>query len=330
MSDSGRNRGQRAGFTGIITAVLWAAATVGLTGTALGGELGEQIRARGFTVIAEEAGITGLRSSYHGRPIDDLDAGEMPQFSEKRIRFGGSTQPSPGGRTGRHFDEGALAYRYDAANGQLTLLVAAGCDPDRWYRDGSFSSSPHGQGDLFVDVRTASGQVLHFALLQPLDGGRSVGHRGLFDRAGAFRYGSEEVDAADQGASDAPATRPGSLVRLTSEDQIAKSGGKRGFARHENSPRGLDERVLAQGGRWIASPRFERYELSAHQPLVNGPAPWYVTEWTFPVAALGDGDDAATEIALHIATTCGNDQIGASIVLAEQAEAGKPARPSIH
>lgn len=298
-------------ITGI--AVLIAGASAQRT---LAGDLGDRLAERGLTVLAEEAGTTGRHSTYHGRTIDRLERGELPRLGDDRVRFGHGPQPSPGGSTGRHFDEGALACRLDRAANTLTVAVAAGADPQRWYRAGSFARSPHGQGDLFVDVLTRGGDVLHFALLNPMDEGRDVGHKGLYRQATELRHTGR--------------AKPGDLVRITREEHIAKSGGRRGFERHGNSPRGLDERVLAQGGTVVDGARLERYEVVAHQPLINNDDTWYVSQWTLPLAALGTAEDPAKVLALHIATTCGNDQIGAVLELDDADAPLKPAGPSIH
>ena len=264
------------------------------------GSLAGALEDRGLIVVASEPGITGLRSSYHGRKLGSAACRELPELkSSSRVHFGHGGAPSPGGRTARHFDAGAIAYRIE--NGMLTVALAYGSDPDEWSRSGSFRNDPHGPGDLFLDVRSGTGEVLHFALLNPIDGGRPLGHKGYFEDAQTFRYSGQ--------------ARPGDLVRLTHDEDIRKSGGRRGF-RPGHGPRGLDERVFARGGEPVGGSKLVRYIVDGRQPLVSATAPWHVSEWTIPLGAIGHEAGQKLVVALHAATSCGNDQIAGRIEIA--------------
>jgi hypothetical protein len=232
-----------------------------------------------------------MRSSYHGHRMDDEVFRSLPQFTAEPLRYGDDGRPAPGGRRGLAYDEGVLAYKVE--HGELVLAVASPLDPRRWHAS---RGSLVGQGDLFVTVD--QGGVRHFALLNEMQEARDVRHDGYFVPAQRFRHPAEEESLV------------GRLVELTGEEDVLLSGGDQGHARHGNSPEGLDERAFARGGRVLGAGEVQHYSLDCTGQKVE----WIVSEWTLPLHALGDASAPMT-LALHVAPSCGNDQIGGIVTL---------------
>jgi hypothetical protein len=267
----------------------WLASCVAIAGLlqVAGAErLEEVLQDRGLTVLSAEEGTTGRRSSYHGKSMEHSVYEKLPELAERRVRYGGDETPA----SGSNYDVGALAYRMEGP--KLTLAVVAALSAEKWNES---SGALIGQGDLFLAVEQA-GSVRHFALLNSMHRGKHVGHGGYYRPAQDFRYGGlAEV---------------GQLVQLKDEEDLTLCGGEYSHQRHENSPKGLDERLFAQGGVVRSKAEIHHDKLKAYAPLKEREASWYLTQWTLPVADLVDSR-APFRMALHFATTCGNDQIEA-------------------
>lgn len=249
----------------------------------------------GYLILADEVGVSGLQSSYHGLTLSHVAYNNVPTLGPGRVNYPGGVGavPSPGGNLGRPFDQGVLGYKLNGSN--ITFGLATGLNPAAWQvLGGAYGNTKHGQGDLFIDVLSDSG-MSHYAFLNNINSNQALGHSGYFDPAKNFRYGS------------GPSV--GELVRLSTENDIAKIGGNYGYVRGGNSPAGLDERVFAKGGTDMNVGTLNITSFLADEPLGNGsPMTFYLMEWTAPLSIFGTGP---LTFALHSTATCGNDQIGA-------------------
>ncbi len=290
-----------AAFLPTLGMVLFGWGGAALSASASESEAAKELASRGFTVLADEVGFSGRQSSYHGKSLTSNALQKMPEFGSEKVRFSNGEEPSPGGRTGGYFDEGVLAYKMKGNS--LVLAVACGLNPKSWLSVEEFRGALYGQGDLFLAVKER-GKVSHFALLNEMHGRRPLGHDGFWDRAQEFRYG--------------PDVSIGELVRLSAEDHIQTAGGYRGHSRGGQSPRGLDERVFARGGKGLGVGELVVFEVKGRQPMHPGnkKMTWYVSEWTLPLEAIGRPE----EVSFHIGTTCGNDQISGTLKLRRRPE----------
>lgn len=251
---------------------------------------------RGFTIVADEVGVSGLQSSYHGLPLGNPAYNGLPTLGPNRVNYPGvGTYPSPGGNQGRPFDEGVLAYRISGGN--LVFALVGGINPSSWITTPSFPTTKYGQGDLFLEVQSGAGMA-HYALLNDMNANQPIGDA-YWNPARSLRYGGS--------------ASVGELVRLTGESDILLTGGVGSYRRGVNSPAGLDERLFARGGEGMDVGSVLYDSFVADQPMGSGaPMTWYISQWTVPISVLGQGP---LNIGLHSATTCGNDQIAGSIAV---------------
>ena len=257
----------------------------------------DRLELLGFAILQDGAGTTGRHSSYHGRTMEQDELFDLPEFLDQRLRFGGRLVPAQGSV----YDEGVLAYRIEGD--QLVVAVACGVGAENWHQ--GHSDNFVGQGDLFVTARQGR-DVQQFALLNDMNGCRTVGVDGRWRPAQRFRYTTE--------------AEVGHAVFLDAEEQIVTSGGDQGHARGENSPEGLDERIFACGGETTGLGSVRHFDFEAVQPLEGGDTMrWFVSEWTVPLVVFGD-EEEAMELAFHIAPSCGNDQIGGVLVVPSKSE----------
>jgi len=243
-----------------------------------------------------EQGVSGLRSSYgadtrtNQAVTGPITGSELAEFESDRVSYpsGVGTHPSPGGEIGSHFDEGALGYRVD--DGNLVIQVASGMDPLTGYYHSQYRKW-YGQGDMFLDVQDSTG-VRHFALLNAWAHSESGDPRAYngnhFNSARSFHLPDDD-------------SREGNLVQLVENRDVALAGGP-GAYRSNRAPTGLDTRIFAKDGIDLG---FMDLEL---ETIVGANQNWYLQRWTVPLATLSA--DPEFDVGLHIATTCGNDQIG--------------------
>jgi hypothetical protein len=251
---------------------------------------------RGFVVIAQGIGTTGRWSSYHGRTMDSAAYRKLPRFHERRVSYGGREVPSPGGWRGLHFDEGVLAIRTDEDS--LCVAVVSTLDPRSW--SARVAGAPIGQGDLFLDVATQEQDVRHFVALVAMPDLASREHGGRWEPAHTLRSGGTAA--------------PGDVLEVQREAELLPCGGNHGHERGSTAPAGLDERVFARAGTFMARGLFHVEEIpriSGRKRMPN----WFLCSWRIPLAGLGLSRGQTAEIALHIAPTCGNDQIGGRLAI---------------
>lgn len=245
-----------------------------------------------------EVGVSGLVSSYAdatqgGNPISGFAPSTgVATLGPERVSYpnGIGPVPSPGGAIGAEFDEGALGYKLEGDS--LLVQVASRLDPLAGYYHNGWGTW-YGQGDIFLDVFDGEA-ISHFALLNywPRNGeGAPVNlNRGHFDAAQAFHLGT-----------GGDGSREGSLVALAEDADVGLAGG-RGAYNGSIAPDGLDLRVFAQGGTVLGESSLM---LSTVEELGKT---WHLQTWSVPLAALTDAE--MFEIGLHVAASCGNDQIG--------------------
>jgi len=260
--------------------------------TASGSPL-ETVIPPGYTILDNAVGVSGLSSSYYRVLLQNMTS--LPTLGPSRVSYPGvGALPSPGGTLGRAFDMGVVAYK--RVGGNLTILVASGIDPRTWIIPSGLSSQ-FGVGDLFLDVK-GSGPIKHFVLLNNLNSGNAItGHGTYFAGVQSFRAG---------GALD------GRLYQITTETDILRTGLTSSYIFSSNDPAGLDTRLFAKGGTSVGVGTVAFSTVSAEEPLGGGGAMnWYLTEWTVPLSAFGT--PGVFDIALHVATSCGNDVISGAI-----------------
>ncbi|MCD6304138.1 MAG: hypothetical protein J7M21_04165 [Planctomycetes bacterium] len=247
-----------------------------------------------------EVGVSGLRSSYHqairaGDPLPDF----MFTLGPDRVSYphGIGTVPSPGGSTGRAFDNGRLGVRVE--NGLALIRMAGALNPltGRYY--GGWHTW-YSQGDLFLTVEDSAG-ISQFALLNawPRDGStpRSL-NGGHFTLAQAFHT---------QGGAGGSSLE-GHLVRLAGDADVALAGGSGAYyVGYNPAPVGLDYRTYAQGGLDIGDAALA-HTSTIDTGLGGVDMTWYIQTWTVPLGWLSS--DSTFTIGLHSAASCGNDQIG--------------------
>ncbi len=244
----------------------------------------------GFNYI-DEIGVSGLQSSYSS----DVAGGNklpnyMPSFGPYRVNYSGvGTSPSGG----HPFDEGVLGWMLE--DDQLIIRVACGMNPLTGYMS---NGRVYSQGDAFLTIEDQAGVVSQFALLnswarqngvpRQLDTSSFTGYNGAMN----FHTGGME----------------GHLVLLDSNSDVVLTQGSQAYGPRPGStygvPTGLDTRVFAQGGVDLGFMNLNHLFYD----VPNSGSDWYVQTWTVPLSKLSsDGD---FNFSLHIAPTCGNDQIG--------------------
>lgn len=166
----------------------------------------------GFETVFEQ-NVSGLKSSYHSYTRGTSGVNNIPDemftLSDQRVYYPSvGTVPSPGGASGRRFDEGAIGLKIDGDN--IVIRVAGRLDPNTGVKIGS---TWFGQGDVFITVDDSQAGVGQFALLNSWakDGVdyRSLGS-GHFDSARDFH--------AEGGLGGA--SLEGYLVELDSSDDV--------------------------------------------------------------------------------------------------------------
>ena len=114
-------------------------------------DLAEHFTGMGFESVFEQ-NVSGLRSSYHAYTQGSSGANNMPNemfiLLDQRICYPGVGEvPSPGGSTGRLFDEGAIGLKIEGGN--VVVKVAGRLDPKKGIR---LSGIWYSQGDMFITV----------------------------------------------------------------------------------------------------------------------------------------------------------------------------------
>lgn len=248
----------------------------------------------GYTYVQENK-MSGLQSDFRPTNATAKLPNSMFTLGPDRVMYpsGIGAVPSPGGAVGRYFDEGALGVRVDGA-GNLVVRVADGLNPQTGYYYSGWNTW-YGQGDVFITVDDSAG-VRNFALLNswPKDG------------TGAYRT----VDGTNFNQAQAFHTSTygdlqGHLVSLSANADVVLTGGAGSY--NPASPPGMDSRVYAQDGANIGDAQLV-HSSTWDWGLQNVWQEFYIQTWTVPLSSLS-GDPLFT-IGLHVAPSCGNDQIG--------------------
>ncbi len=258
----------------------------------------------GYATIFEVA-ASGLTSSYGPDTKVGLSitgstiSTALPTFGPEHVLYpsGVGAQPSPGGTTGRAFDQGVLGLR--TLGDDLEVKLATGIDAESGYFYSGWNTW-YGQGDVFLTVADDLG-ISHFALLSRWARGDNGVARPLggshFDRARALHVGDGDQEGLE-----------GHLVLLDDDTDVTIAGGAGAYTPNI-APAGLDVRVFAAGGTDLGDAGL------AHSSLTDFGQAWYVQTWTIPLSLLSD--DAQFELALHAAPSCANDQIGGVFAIPE-------------
>jgi len=263
-------------------------------------DLAADFTGMGFESVFEQ-NVSGLKSSYHDHTKGLSGVNNVPNemftLSDQRIWYPWVGEiPSPGGPTGRLFDEGAIGLKVDGAN--VVVKVAGRLDPLAGVKLGG---TWYSQGDVFVTVEDSAG-VRQFALLNSWAKKPDQGYRRLGD--GYFKKAKEFH--ATGGAEDT--SLEGWLVRLLNSDDVARVGGSRSYAATSTSPvAGLDYRTYVQGGQPVGWADIAHTTTQERDPEGLW-QPWYMQTWEFPASWISS--EQVFDIGLHKISSCGNDQIG--------------------
>ena len=234
----------------------------------------------GFTYV-DEVGVSGLQSSNGATKLPT----SMFTLGGDRVSYpsGVGTVPSPGGTTGKNFDQGILGVKTEGGN--LVVKLAGGLNPETGYWSSDWSSR-YGQGDVFLTVDDGAAGVQNFALLSGWGDNVHLGKSSetYYNQAQAFHADYE-----------------GFLVELTSAGDVVLTSGAGTYPPASSSPAGLDYRIFAQDGTGIGSANLQSGSV------VDGQT-WYIQTWTIPLSWLTT--DSVFTLGLHAATSCSNDQIG--------------------
>jgi len=263
----------------------------------------------------------GLKSDYYGEtmgtnpPSQGWDGQPTGMFSLDNTPIFASNQPSGGDM----FDESAIGVKYEVIDDVVTLVVraagrinpATGYDPPTEY-----GTTVFGQGDVFltVDDTAMSGGVRQYGLLNfwpdtPIGGSEGVAH---FKKAKDFHVVTADDDENREGfVVEFDMTQP------PDPGQVTLTGGASAYAGTGIAPEGLDARVYANGGTFVADGNItnDLYKADGTITTVLAEGVWWVQTWEVPVNDITGFDiDSVSEydfmIGLHKTTTCGNDQIG--------------------
>jgi len=244
--------------------------------------------------------VSGLKSSYHAHTQGSSGVNNIPNemftLSDQRIFYPWVGKvPSPGGPTGRLFDEGAIGLKIDGAN--VVVKVAGRLNPLAGINLGG---TWYSQGDMFITVEDSAG-VRQFALLnswakKPDQSYRNLGD-GHFNQARDFH--------ATGGAGET--SLEGWLVRLLNSDDVAGVGGPHSYAATSGSPDGLDYRTYVQGGQPVDWANIAHTTTQEQDPEGLWQT-WYMQTWEFPASWISS--EQVFDIGLHKVSSCGNDQIG--------------------
>jgi hypothetical protein len=269
--------------------VMYAVAVLLTSCSAVWADLASQFP--GFTSVNYEVGQSGLKSNYDSTRLGTTIPTGMMTFETSHVQYPGvsGTVPSPGGTVGLLFDEGAIGVRVDG--GDLVVQVASAVNPQTGV---NYGGTDYGQGDVFVTVKDTVG-VRQFALLNDWARGSTGGPLAL--NGGYFIDAQNFHTAGGAGGT----SLEGYLVRLTDESHVLRYGGTAAYTTAYDVD-GLDYRAYAKGGtdKWDA-------ELATTSFSDSGKT-WYIQTWTVSLNWLSS--DSVFDIGLHVAPSCGNDQIG--------------------
>jgi len=253
----------------------------------------------GFESVFEQ-NVSGLKSSYHAYTqgsygVDNIP-NEMFTLSDKRVYYPWvGNVPSPGGPTGRLFDEGAVGLKIDGAN--VVVKVAGRLNPLAGIKLGG---TWYSQGDVFVTVEDSAG-VRQFALLNSWAKKPDQSYRNLGD--GHFNQAKNFHATGGAGGT----SLEGWLVRLLNSDDVARVGGPHSYAATSGNPDGLDYRTYVQGGQPVDWANIAHTTTQEQDPE-GLPQTWYMQTWEFPSSWISS--EQVFDIGMHKISSCGNDQIG--------------------
>ncbi len=252
-----------------------------------GGKTNLEAAFSGFTSVAE-VGVSGAKSSYDTTRTGTTRPATMVTFEDARVSYPGvGTVPSPGGPVGAQFDEGALGVK--VAGGNLVIQVATAFNPQTGVR---YNNTYYGQGDIFITVDDSDG-VSQFALLNAWPGQNNAYYTlngGYFAQAQSFHTG----------IGGSGINLQGHLVSLTADTQVLRYGGTAAYTpSYAGGVGGLDYRAFAQGGTDVGDAGLPT------PTLIDG---YWVQTWDFDLNWLSL--DPGFTLGLHVAPSCGNDQIG--------------------
>ena len=306
-------------------------------------------------------GVTGFQSSYYFDTMDDDP--NIPAFphdgglsdwvgqptsvhnlnESARVSYYGSEEPSGGSA----FDEAALGWHYDDTSGvrNLVIRVAGGINP--------LTGTPHagivfGQGDMFVtidDTEAIPGPDGVLGTGDDLDGGvrqYALTNSWASDSGGPINIGGTFYnDAKTFHTAAGPgyrSTNEGTLVEFdmtqvdphaTEVREVALVGGPNAFSADGFYPVGMDGRVFAQDDDPAVSPINANL---VHTSTTEGSQTLYIQTWTIPLSALtvfdtslDPGNKYGFDMGLHKMASCGNDQIGLTVRLTDEAPVPAPA-----
>jgi hypothetical protein len=262
-------------------------------------DLAANFTGMGFESVFEQ-NVSGLKSSYHAYTQGSSGVNNIPNemftLSNQRVFYPWvGAVPSPGGSTGRLFDEGAIGLKIDGAN--LVVQVAGRLNPlagiklrRKWY----------GQGDVFVTVEDSAG-VRQFALLNSWAKKPDQSYRNLGD--GDFNQAKNFHATGGAGGT----SLEGWLVRLLNSDDVARVDGPHSYAATSGNPDGLDYRTYVQGGQPVDWANIVHTTTQEQDPKGLWQT-WYMQTWEFPASWISS--EYIFDIGLHKIASCGNDQIG--------------------
>jgi len=272
-------------------------------------DLAASFTGMGFQTVLEQ-NVSGLKSSYHAYTQGSSGVNNVPNemvtLSDQRVFYPWVGEvPSPGGPTGRIFDEGAIGLKIEGDS--LLVQVAGRLNPLAGVK---YGGAWYGQGDVFVTVADSSG-VRQFALLnswakKPDQSYRSIGGS-HFNQAKNFH--------ATGGAGGT--SLEGWLVGLLNSGDVARVGGPHSYTATSGSPDGLDYRTYAQGGQPVGWANIAHTTTQEQDPEGLWQT-WYMQTWEFPASWISSEQDFT--VGLHKIASCGNDQIGMVSMVAAPGE----------
>ncbi len=267
----------------------------------------------GFAYV-NEVGVSGLKSSYYNptKSGNTLPSG-MFTLGSDRVSYpsGIGPVPSPGHYDwgeARLFDEGVLGVQVEGGN--LIIKAAGGLDPATGHYYSGWNAW-YGQGDVFVTVDDSAPGVKSFALLNLWPAYQANTGKAYRSLNGGYYTGAQTFHTQAGSAGDA--TMEGNLVLLGSTGDVQRIEGKGAYTpTWSPAPEGLDYRVYAKGGTNMGDAGLTLTTTTdtglTSTGGIGGAQTWYVETWTVPWSWLSS--DSVFDIGLHLAPSCGNDQIG--------------------
>ena len=262
-------------------------------------DLAANFTGMGFESIFEQ-NVSGLKSSYDAYTQGPSGVNNVPNemftLSDQHIYYPWIGEvPSPGGPTGRLFDEGAIGLKIDGAN--LVVKVAGRLNPLAGVQIGG---TWYSQGDVFVTVEDSAG-VRQFALLNSWAKKPDQSYRILGD--GHFNQAKNFHATGKDGAS-----LEGYLVELEDSGDVARVGGPHSYDATSTSPvDGLDYRTYVQGGEPLVSANIF-HSITEEEDPEGYSQTWHMQTWKFSASWISS--EQVFDIGLHKISSCGNDQIG--------------------